>query len=238
VYKVRVLAAIMVLEDIAGGLRCNFDFNELRAKLGLPVLGPIDPEKIEIHALPMARLARLLPEKLSDERLKWAFHMAVGYRIRAAMRTFGEELLRRPSFADKPDRLEAYTRLAEEEEDLDRALEYIEAGRQAMEKMGHSHVPFDLQELQLRFARREPEHILRLIQHIDRQHGKEPNVAQTLTNTLIHFGMLNPDGTPAFAMRGSAEEEIPREPAAEPSQLWTPDSASPGSGGGKLWTPD
>ena len=35
VYKVRVLAAIMVLEDIAESLRCDFDFNELRTKLGL-----------------------------------------------------------------------------------------------------------------------------------------------------------------------------------------------------------
>jgi hypothetical protein len=164
--------------------------------------------------------------------------MTVGYRIRRGMQIFGEELLRRPSFDDKPDRLEAYARLAEEEDDLDRALEYIESGRQAMEKMGHSHASFDLQELHLRFARREPEHIMRLIQHIDRQHGKEPNVAQSLTSILIHFGMLRPDGTPAFPMRGGAEEEMPIEAGPESSQLWTPDSASPGSGGGKLWTPD
>jgi hypothetical protein len=238
VYKVRVLAAIMVMEDIAESMRCNFDFNELRTKLGLPVLSPIDPETIDMKAFPMSRLARLVSEKLTDEQLKWAFHMAAGYRIRKAIRMFGEEVLRRPSFEEKTERLEAYVRLAEEEEDLDRALEYIEAGRQAMEKMGHSHVSFDLQELHLRFARREPEHILRLIQHIDHQHGKEPNVAQSLTNTLINFGMLRPDGTPAIPMRGPAEEEMPIESAAETSQLWTPDSASPGGGGGKLWTPD
>jgi hypothetical protein len=237
VYKVRVLAAIVVLEDIAESLRCEFDFNELRAKLGLPILAPIDPENTEVRGLPLARLARLQPEKLSDDDLKWAFHVAAGYRIRRALRKFGEELLRRPSFSDKPDRLGVYTRLAEEESDLDRALEYIEEGRRAMEKMGHSHVSFDLQELHLRYARREPEHIIRLIQHIDHQHGKEPNVAQALTNTLVQFGMLRPDGTPAYPARGPAEEEIPVESAAEASQLWTPDSAAPG-GGGKLWTPD
>ncbi len=204
----------------------------------MPVLAPIDPEKIDVYKLPMVRLSRLMPDKLSDEQLKWSFHLAVGYRIRSAMRSFGEELLRRPSYAEKSDQLEAYARLAEEEEDLDRALEYIEAGRKAMEKMGHSHVSFDLQELHLRFARREPEHIMRLIQHIDRQHGKEPNVAKSLTKILIHFGMLNPDGTPAIPLHGAAEEEIPVESAVESSQIWTPDSASPGSGGGKLWTPD
>jgi hypothetical protein len=238
VYKVRVLAAIVVLEDIAQSLRCDFDFNELRTKLGLPVLGPIDPEKVDLRALPMARLARLMSEKLTDENLIWAFRVADGHRIRAGVRKFGEELIRRPSLADKPERLEAYSRLAEVEEDLDRALEYVESGRQAIEKMGHSHVTFDFLEMHVRFARREVDHILRLIQHIDGQHGKEPNVAQTLTNILIQYGMLRPDGTPAYPMRGPAEEETPLEPAAEPSQLWTPDSTTPGGGGGKLWTPD
>ncbi|MCC6126867.1 MAG: hypothetical protein IT426_18030 [Pirellulales bacterium] len=238
VYKVRVLAAIVVLEDIAESLRCDFDFNELRAKLGLPILAPIDPENIDVRALPTARLARLQPEKLSDEDLKRAFHAASSYRIRRAMRKFGDELLRRPNFSDKPYRLGVYARLVEEEGDLDRALEYIDAGRQAMEKMGLSHVAFDLQELHLRFARREPDHIIRLVQHIDRQHGKEPNVAQALTNALVQIGMLRPDGTPAFPMHGPAEEEIPVESAPEAGQLWTPDSAAPGGGGSKLWTPD
>jgi hypothetical protein len=238
VYKVRVLAAIMVLEEIAASQRCNFDFNELRTKLGLPVLAPIDAEKTDVRTLPMSRLPRLVPEKLSDEQLTWAFHMAVGYRVRTAMRSFGEDMIHRPSYADKHERLEAFARLAEEEDDPDCALEYIEAGRQAMDKLGKSHATFDLQELHLRFARRESDQILRLIQHIDRQHGKEPNIAQALTSTLVRFGLLNPDGTPAFPMHGPADAQVPVETAAETGQLWTPDSASPGGGGGKLWTPD
>jgi hypothetical protein len=237
VYKVRVLAAIMVLQHIAEGLRYDFDFNELRTKLGLPALEPIDPEKLDVRSIPIVRLARLMPGKLSDEDLNWAFHVSSGYRIRAAMRSFGDELIRRPSFADKPNLVEAYSNLAEMEDDLDRALEYIEAGRKAIEKMGHSHVTFDMHELHLRFARREPEHIMRMIQHIDQQHGKEPHVAQTLTQILIQYGMLRPDGTPAFPAHGPAEE-LPVEPAEEPNRLWTPDSAAPGGSGGKLWTPE
>jgi tetratricopeptide (TPR) repeat protein len=239
VYKVRVLAAILVFEEIAESLRCRFDFNELRTKLGLPVLGPIDSESVNPLTQPMSRLSRLLPEKLNDEQLKWAFRMASGYRIHKAIRIFGEELIRRPSYAGKPEMVEAYSRLAEEEENFDRALEYVEAGRQALEKIGSSHVTFDFQELHLRYARRDPENILRLIQHIDRVHGNEPEVSQMLTQTLIQFGMLRPDGTPAFPMRGAAPEEMPVEPAAEPGKLWTPDSVASDTGGGsKLWTPD
>jgi hypothetical protein len=44
VYKVRVLAAIMVLEDIAEGMRCDFDFNERQAGLAGP--SPIDRKTI------------------------------------------------------------------------------------------------------------------------------------------------------------------------------------------------
>jgi hypothetical protein len=239
VYKVRVLAAIMVFEEIAEGLRCRVDFNELRGKLGLPVLGPIDPETVNPMTQPMNRLSRLLPDKLNDEQLKWAFRMAAGYHIHKAIRIFGEEMIRRPSYADKPELVEVYSRLSEEEENFDRALEYVEAGRQVLEKAGRSHVRFDFQELHLRYARRDPENILRLIQHIDRVHGKEPEVSLMLTHTLIQFGMLRPDGTPAFPMRGPAPEEMPAEPAAEPGKLWTPDSVASDTGGGsKLWTPE
>jgi hypothetical protein len=238
VYKVRVLAAIMVLEDMAEELRHEFDFNELRTKLGLPVLGPIDPEKIEVRKTPLVRLARLMAEKLSDDDLKWAFRLAVNYRIRSAVKRFGTEIIGRPNFEGQTDRVEAFSHLAENEDDLDRALEYIENGRQAMEKLGHSHVTFDIHELHLRFARREPEQIMRVIQHIDQQHGREPHVAQILTQILIQYGMLRPDGSPAFPVGAGPAADIPAEPAEESNRLWTPDSAAPGGSSGKLWTPD
>jgi hypothetical protein len=63
----------------------------------------------------------------------------------------------------------------------------------------------------LRFARREPDHIMRLIQHIDFQHGKDQR-RPDLTNVLIHYGMLRPDGTrrsPCTARRG---KKFPRKP--------------------------
>ena len=144
------------------------------------------------------------------------------------MRKFGEELLRRPSFADKPDRVEAYSRLAEEEDDLDRALEYVEAGRQAMDKMGHSHVMFDFQELHLRFARREPDHIMRLIQHIDQQHGKEPNVAQTLTkisDSIRHVASRRHAGVPDAA--APPTKKFPSNPPRNPANSGPPTAHRP-----------
>ena len=42
-YAYRLLAAIMVLEHWSQRLPGEIDFNELRTRLGLPTLGPIDP---------------------------------------------------------------------------------------------------------------------------------------------------------------------------------------------------
>jgi len=72
---------------------------------------------------------------------------------------------------------------------------------------------------------------------------------------FMQFGVLNPDGTPgpvvtqarqAQAAGAMAGDEMPgavpgQPPAAEPSQIWTPDAGggeTGSSGGGKLWTPD
>ena len=56
---------------------------------------------------------------------------------------------------------------------------------------------------------------------------------------LIDVGLLRPDGTPAVCPGGPEPAMAAAEdPAAEPGGLWTPDSAQPGSGGGKLWTPE
>jgi hypothetical protein len=88
-------------------------------------------------------------------------------------------------------------------------------------------------ELSLRFGHGDEEQAMRLLQHIESQHIREPGVAQTLTQMLINIGVLNPDGTPA-GVPGRPAAGAP--PAPEPSKLWTPDSESPG-GGGKLWTP-
>ena len=60
-------------------------------------------------------------------------------------------------------------------------------------------------------------------------------MAQALTQMLVNFGLLNPDGTPVAAHGHGAAAVAP--PTTEPSKLWTPGSESSGSGGGKLWTP-
>jgi hypothetical protein len=238
-YRTRVLAAILVLEYYASRAPGQFNFNQLRSRLGLPELGPIDPQQQHVAHLPINRLARLMVEKLSDQDLTLAFYRAGAFALMAAQRKFAEAIVTRPSLAEADDALQAYATLARTEEKFDKALEYIEKGRQLMGAKKGSNASWDLMELSLSFTARDPQRAMRLVQHLQERHGEEPGVAEALTRMLIDVGLLRPDGTPAY-MPGGPEGPMagPEAPAAEPGGLWTPDSAQPSSGGGKLWTPD
>ena len=229
----------MVLESWSERLQGEFDFNELRAHLGLPELGPVDPRQHPVEDLPAVRFGRLSLEGLSDDDLLLAFHSAAAFAIRPALRRFAAAIVDRPSFADSDQRLHAYATLARTEENLAKALEYVDQGRRAAEAKKLSSASWDLLELSFRFAARDGQQAMRLIEHLQNHHLNEPGVGEALTRMLMDVGLLRPDGTPAFAPGGPEPAmAAAEEPAAEPGGLWTPDSAQPGGGGGKLWTPE
>lgn len=229
--RVRLLAAIMLLqlwsEDIPG----RFDFNELRRRLGLPTLEPIDPQQTAVDGLPLVRLSRVMVEQASDETLLAGYRRALAFNVLPALRKFAPALADRPGFAGREEQLQACRLLVRLEEDLDRALRYLEQGRQSAGSLGQSCASWDLLELPLRLARAEPEEISRLINHVQGQHIREPGVAEALMQWLVRVGAIRPDGTPP----GPAPREAPA--AAGPGQLWTPDGQQPG-GQKKIWTPD
>jgi len=227
----------MVIECWAEHLPGAPDFNDLRAKLGLPTLGPIDPSKNPIEELPIARLSRVTLEGLSDDGLITAYYRAVAFNIRTAVRKFATAIVERPSLADSDERLHAYTMLARTEEDIAKALEYVDQGRRATDKKKASHATWDLIELSLHFANRNGPDAMRLIEHLQKRHIEEPGVGEILTRMLIDVGLLNPDGSPAIGPESPEEPAMAAEPS-EPGGLWTPDSDQPGAGGGKLWTPE
>jgi hypothetical protein len=237
-YRVRVMAAIMVLAYWVEQTSGQLDVNELRSQLGLPALEPIDPRRQPLDGVPTTRIGRVEAEGLTDEELVLAYLHAGTFGVRPAMRKFAEAIAKRPSFAGRDEQLDAFATLARTEEDLDRALEYVEQGRRATEAKKHPSGSWDLMELSLRFSQRNGQEAMRLIDHLQRQHLEEPGVAEALTRMLIDVGLLNPDGTPAIepemAEAAAAQEEAS---AGEPGKLWTPDSAEPSGGGGKLWTP-
>ena len=206
-------------ENLPGAI----DYNELRAKLGLPTLGPIDPKQHPIDDLPVVRLGRVSVDGLSDDDLIAAYYRAAAFNIRPALRKFATAIVERPSLADSTERLHAFTMLARTEEDIAKALEYVEQGRRATDKKKASHATWDLMELSFHFANRNGPEAMRLIEHLQKRHIEEPRVAEMLTRMLIDVGLLNPDGSPAIGPE-SAESPPWRPSPPEPGGLWTPDS--------------
>src|SRR5439155_22991972 len=102
--QVKLLAALLLLELSTDQVTSDFDFNELRAKLGLPKLEIIDPKATNLAELPLVRLARVDLKALTDEQSVDLFRRADHYRHITALRTLAHEVLARPSLDAEVDK--------------------------------------------------------------------------------------------------------------------------------------
>ncbi len=237
----RLQAAIFVLESFVEQSGQTFDFNQLRAKLGLPELGPIDPAEMPLQQLPAVRLDRVAVEKLDDNLLMAGFGRAAALQVTGAMRIFGKEIIRRPSLEDSPHRPGLFLLLSRAAENGTQALEYLEQGRKATEATGQPCGPWDLQELLQRFQLRDGEGAGQLIQHIQTAHGNDQEVMRGLMGLLMEMGVIRPDGTPTMPQQQSPQDDgglILPDGGGESGKLWTPDGDRPAGSEGGIWTPD
>lgn len=232
----RALAALMILDDSVRQMGEPVDMNRLRSRLGLPTLGPIDPKETPTERLPLVRLHRVMVEKLPDDAVVAGFRRAVVFRARDAMLALGRELVDRPGVETKEKQM-ALAGMAANERDWQRALDLIERGRVLTESQGQSSAPWDLQELELRVAMRDMEGIQRLFEHLQRDHLREPGVADAVRSFLYRLGVIDAEGRPIA--HEPVGEVLPEEVESQPtSQLWTPDSEKPAGEKSKLWIPD
>ncbi len=241
--RIKLLAAILLLELATDQVASEFAFNELRRKLGVPEQEEIDPAQTSLAELPLARMSHVAVKKLSDDQLVDLYQRADHYRHIAALRNLAQEVIERPGLEGKIDKAEVYGLLAQIEPDGTQAVAYLDQARAAAEAGKKSTAPWDLAELALRIARGEVADADRLLHHIRDQHIREPGVAQALYQILAEAGIIGPDGRPAMpagaAPQPGADVMVPGG-GAEPGKLWTPESG-PASGGGKkstIWTPD
>ena len=100
-------------------------------------------------------------------------------------------------------------------------------------------------ELPVRLERGQGAELGHLVNHIQRDHIREPGIAEALMQFLVEIGAIRPAGTaavPAGPPPGAAEQPgivVPGAPGGEAGKIWTPDSQSGGGAKpGKLWTPD
>ena len=228
-----LLAAILNLQLDAESQLIEIDFNQLRSRLGLPIAEPIEASGEALGALPLVRLSRVPVARLSDEDLMQMFVRAASHAAIAAWRNSLGEIATRPAFAALDDKAEVFGMLANLSGSSGQALTRLEEARQAATATNQSTARWDLQEINLRIRRREPEHISRLIEHVAQEHVREPGVREALFNIMVQLGMVRPDGTPAQPAEDAAGLVTP---AAEAGKIWTPDSER-GEKKSGLWLP-
>jgi hypothetical protein len=239
--RVRLLAALLVLETAEANPVMTATFDELRRKLDLPQAASIDPSGMDINTVRLWRFPRLQLEKLTDEQLRHAFERAQISGYKPALLPISREIIRRPTAELIELRLGAYHVLAQSEEDSAQALEWIETGRKAAEQARRSSAPWDLQELEIRIEQQDGQKVVELLQHIHTEHGREPHVAEALYGIYARLGMIGPDGRVRIPAAGQAAQGpaiVVPGVADEPGKLWTPESEAGGAKKSALWVPE
>jgi hypothetical protein len=236
----RVLALIFSMDVADASDSSAKVFNELRQQLGLPIPESIDPKTVDLGKLPRVRLGRLQVEKLSDDELIRCYRRASFPPQSRALGSLAAEIVRRTSFNGRPEVAEAYGVLAANSPDTKAALMFVEQGRAAAQRAKQSTAMWDIEELQLRLQRGEGDQASRLLQHIQREHAREPGVSEALFRLLYEAGVIDQQGRPIAAPQPQASP-ILVPGAAAPGKILVPGGESAASAGQSskpvIWTP-
>jgi tetratricopeptide (TPR) repeat protein len=242
----RLQAAIMLLEVTDASEHAPVIFAKLREKLGLPLPEIEDPATFDYKRARLPRFLYMPLDKLTDEQLRLCYERVMVSQFMAAGRRLAKEVLRRDSMKDQLDlRISAYQVMIRVTEEPDEAIRYVDEARKLAEAHKESTAPWDLEELALRIARREANHVTRLVQHISQAHIREEGIADALFNILRSAGLVGPNGemmmpAPGAPGMGGSINTADVDAASQQSKLWTPDGDSGQSGGKKssLWVPE
>jgi hypothetical protein len=241
-YRVRLLAAILLLELESERTRSTIDFNELRAKLGLPLHEAIDPRQVDLQHLPPTRLHLLQVEHLTDQQLAGLMEMALMLSAVRAVQRLGQELLRRPAWAQPAERARVLGMLSAFADNMAQSLEYNRQAQEAAQAAGQSPANWLLREMEMRLIDGDSQRASEVFALLQTRHLQEPGVAQALHALLVRVGAIPPEGRGGQAAPRSAPDRTggaPESPAA-PQGLWTPGGQAPPGGAGekpKIWTP-
>ena len=242
-YRNRLLAAIWLLQ--LSDADSTFEtYNQLRRSLNLPELNDLATAGLDVNHLPLDRMCRLQAEVLSDEQLGQAFNRAVVANFALALRRLAPEVIKRPNLPVVEYKLSAYRWLVRSAANSTDAMRLIDEARKLAEANKQSSAAWDLMELSFRIQLGDASAVMQLIDHIQRQHAREPGVAQALVQLLMQTGLIGPDGRlamggpPAAASPAASPLVVPGA-SAEPGKLWTPDTPqSTGEKKSSLWLPE
>lgn len=240
----RVEAMISEGEAASRQPEASAGWTAVRGILGLPTPGPIHSAQ-PLEEVPPLRWHRVVLEGLALEHLRVLFLTSLDAGFDLAAARAAEAIVAR-SDATPEDRWEAYGLLESRAETSLEKLEIIAKLRELAKTLNANDGMLDVAELRVRLSRADEAGIMRLLNHLQREHARDQKVIAALAEVLGEAGV----DLAALAAQSAAAGQIPggpaglpigggQPPAADAGRIWTPGGDQGGGAGEKksLWTP-
>jgi tetratricopeptide (TPR) repeat protein len=244
-----------------GRTRTDFDLEAFRKELGIPAEPTPDPATIEIEKTHLARLFRIPAEHLDNERLWQLFLRSRSFGQHRALERSARVLADRPSFLESrgaAERLVVFNdlaNLAAGRGEQAEALAWVDRGR-AEEPASHkaANAPrWEFIAIRIRSRFEPPEQWVPTLAIILDRYREDRNASQIVMSNLLDMGLIEMaphperpdqmmlDSRPLMAVLSQYGPRVTTASgelgvSATRPEIWTPDRASGGSGGG-VWTP-
>jgi len=240
----RVEALVSEGEATSRGADASAAWTALRGRLGLAVPAAITSARPLEDVSPL-RWHRVVLDGLDLDQLRMLFltSLDAGFELSAARAA--EAIVSRPDAAPE-DRWEAYGLLEERAETSLAKLAIIGKLRDIAKTLKANDGMLDVAELRIRLSRADEAGIMRLLNHLQREHSRDQKVLSALAGVLSEAGV---DLAALAAQSGAAPGQLPGQPgaaapiggqpAADAGRIWTPGGESAGPSGEKktIWTP-
>ena len=209
----------------------------MRERLGMRKPPALDTATPLTDGIPPLRWHRLDMTKLGLDELRGVLVTAADAGFERAAERAATALAAR-SDATPADRWEALGVLEERTLSSVRKLELIAELRGVAAALKANDGMLDVAELRVRLQRGDEADLMRLMDHVRREHGRDQQVIQAVAQVLMEAG-IDLSALAGRAGAGPAAPGVPAAAAAEPGKLWTPGGESPGPAGDKkvIWTP-
>jgi hypothetical protein len=218
-------------------------WTEVRGRLGLAVPTPISSAQPLEEVEPL-RWHRVSLEGLDLDQLRMLFLTSLDAGFELSATRAAEALVARPD-ATPEDRWEAYGLLEDRAETSLAKLEIIGKLRDIARTLKANDGMLDVAEVRVRLSRADEPGIMRLLNHLQRDHARDQKVIAALAEVLGEAGV----DLAALAAQSAAAGQMPgggglpigggQQPAADSGRIWTPGGEQGGGAGEKksLWTP-
>ena len=235
--RIPLLASALIIEQAAVDPAELPLFAELRQRLELPALDPVDPTAVDLDHTPLVRVPRFDLAKLDDERLAKLLDRTVLMGAKFATLLVAKQLVARTDLSDKVDLTAAYRQLIRLEPNPTQAFEWAERARKWSEQKSRPTGEWALMELELSIERGDADGVRETLAEIRTSHLNEPGIAEATYRLLYASGLV----APPDASGRPAPDPLQPPAEADTSEIWTPESDAPVAAGGEkksaIWTP-